>query len=131
MATHAVSDRTLQKYWRKAVLKSNHNRCIICGLIKPDEALECHHVIRRNHRVTRHDYRNGVPVCIGDCHRFAHTEEGKHEIRVRLGSEEMAYLYEREKRFIKDYRLALSHSIKEHELWELSILKKRIAEWED
>ena len=131
MKAHAVTDRTLQKYWRKAVLKSHYNRCIICGLIKPDSELECHHIIKRSHRVTRHDYHNGVPVCSGKCHRYAHTEEGKNEIRVRLGSEAMAYLYEREKWFIKDYRVALSHSIKEHELWELAILKKRIGEWED
>ena len=77
--THAVSDRTLQKYWRIAVLKKNHNTCVICGKIKPDSELECHHVIRRNHRVTRHDVKNGVPVCTGDCHRMAHTEKGKAE----------------------------------------------------
>ena len=127
--THAVSDRTLQKYWRIAVLKKNHNTCVICGKIKPDSELECHHVIRRNHRVTRHDVKNGVPVCTGDCHRMAHTEKGKADIRDSLGASHMDYLYERENVFIKDYKIALSYSTKELEEFELNRLKEVISRY--
>ena len=127
MASHAVSDSTLQKYWRQAVLKRNHNTCIVCGIIKSSGYLECHHIIRRGHRVTRHDSMNGIPVCVGECHRKAHTERGKADIRTKLGETHMDYLYEKEAIFIKDYRAALEHSPAEHERFELANLKAELA----
>ena len=83
MGNHAVSDRTLQKYWRLAVLALHHNRCIICGKTRRPVDLECHHIIKRRHRVTRHDAINGVPVCTGECHQIAHTQRGQ---QLMLGS---------------------------------------------
>ena len=66
-----VTDRTMQRWWRRAVLVKNFHRCAVCGQVKPSESLECHHLIRRRYRVTRHDWRNGVPVCAGECHSIA------------------------------------------------------------
>ena len=66
-----VTDRTMQRWWRRAVLIKNYHRCAICGRVRPSEQLECHHLIRRRYRALRHDWRNGVPVCAGACHLTA------------------------------------------------------------
>lgn len=124
MGNHFVSDRTLQKYWRLAVLKKHHNTCVICGKIRQAQDLECHHIIKRRHRVTRHDVMNGAPVCTGECHQIAHTQRGQQLIRDRLGSSHVEYLYERENVLVKDYKDALSYSTKELEQYELENLKK-------
>jgi hypothetical protein len=82
------TDKTMQKWWRLAVLRANGNQCAVCGLIRPDHELECHHLIKRRFRILRHDYRNGVPVCIGDCHRKADANSGwliqKHPYRDHI-----------------------------------------------
>ena len=140
MGNHAVSDRTLQKYWRLAVLALHHNRCIICGKTRQPEDLECHHIIKRGHRVTRHDVKNGVPVCITPieidgqittCHKIAHTKVGQRIIDGRLGASHCEYLDEREKVMIKDYKNALSYSTKELEKYELEKLKKVIGNYQE
>jgi hypothetical protein len=74
---------------------------------------------------------NGVPVCVGECHRYAHTERGKAEIRAKLGETHMDYLYEKEGIFIKDYLMALEHSQAEHEKYELARLKKELAMYQE
>ena len=126
-----VSDRTLQRYWRKAVLLIHGNRCIICGKKKEDSGLESHHLVKRRKRVLKHDAKNGVPVCVGECHQVAHTRKGERLIADRLGAAQLEYLEERESWLIKDYRFSLSHSKEEHEEWELARLKEVIAKYQE
>jgi hypothetical protein len=124
---HFVTDRTLQRYWRLAILKKYHSTCVICGIMRQDSELQCHHIIRRNHRVTRHDVMNGVPVCTGDCHLTAHKKIGQRIIDERLGASHMEYLYEKENVMVKDYKNALSYSTQELEKYELEKLSKIIG----
>lgn len=131
MGNHFVTDGTLQKYWRLAVLKKHHNTCLICGKIRQAQDLECHHIIRRNHRITRHDVMNGAPVCKLECHRIAHTQRGLDLIKNKLGEAHLEYLYERENVMIKDYKTALSYSTVELERFELERLKEGLSMYED
>ena len=71
-----MTDRTMQVWWRRAVLRANQNTCAVCGKVRPDNELECHHLVKRRYRLLRHDWRNGVPVCVGECHRYADTTTG-------------------------------------------------------
>jgi len=70
------ADSTLDAAWRKAVLQSYHYRCGMCGLSWESGGLECHHIIRRRKKLTRWDWRNGIPLC-ADCHPKAHTKQGE------------------------------------------------------
>ena len=124
-----VSDRTLQRKWRKAVLLAHGNRCVICGLRKPDSELECHHIIPRRKRVLRHDHYNGVPVCVGECHQKAHTEAGKLVIWDEIGHDRRDRLLDREGWLVKDHRDALSFSKAEHEEWENARLEAVIKSY--
>lgn len=70
------SDSTLQKHWRKACISLHCygiERCKVCNTVGP---VEVHHIIRRRHRMTRHDPHNGIPVCV-KCHKMMHTKEGE------------------------------------------------------
>lgn len=87
--------------WRYAVLAEHDCRCFICGHPYIDE-LECHHVVKRSHRVLRWDWRNGVPLC-AEHHRWAHTGQGRRDIEDRLGPVRRDYLYRRERVTIKDF----------------------------
>lgn len=127
-----VSDSTLQRYWRKAVLLNHHNTCIICGKKKEDSDLECHHIIYKSqNRPLRHDPKNGVPTCKYGCHKKAHTSIGKKIITDYLGAAHTNYLYKRENWFVKDLRKAMSFSQHEHEKWELARLKEVIAKYQE
>jgi hypothetical protein len=117
----AVSDSTLQRYWRKAVLAYHRNTCIICGLRKPDEELECHHIARRRIAFLRHDYRNGVPVC-HECHKIAHTKKGEQIIARK--HEFYEYLLDHENIRIKDWLQQTGQSRDEFLLGELKELKE-------
>lgn len=69
------TDSTLNKLWRKAVLLQWNNQCARCGNTDVS-ILQCHHIIRRRHKVMRHSYRNGITGC-PECHRFYHTKQGE------------------------------------------------------
>jgi hypothetical protein len=98
-----MTDRTMQIWWRRAVLRKHHNICAVCGRVKPDNELQAHHLVKRRYRLLRHDWRNGVPVCAGECHNYADTTTGTSEIlgRHRYGP----YLGDivRTYRTVKDY----------------------------
>ena len=66
----AVSDSTLTKLWRQAVLASWGHQDPISGTWG-DENLECHHIIKRKHWVTRWDWKNGIPLT-AESHRWMH-----------------------------------------------------------
>ena len=70
------ADSTLNHWFRKAVLQSYHSRCGICGLPWQAGALEAHHIIKRHRKLTRWDWRNGIPLCV-ECHALAHTKKGE------------------------------------------------------
>ena len=67
----------MQRWWRKAVLIKGLHRCAICGRCRPADELDAHHLIRRRYRALRHDWRNGVPVCRGECHIIADQNSAK------------------------------------------------------
>lgn len=85
-----ISDSYLFKLWRQAVLKLWGNRCAFCGnpII---EDIECHHIVRRRHKVLRWDYRNGIPLCSKKvnpkykltCHQYGHTKLGESLIKEK------------------------------------------------
>jgi hypothetical protein len=118
----APTDRTLQKYWRKAVLAYHKNTCIICGLPASDDQLECHHICRRRVAFLRHDYRNGVPVHVGECHRIAHTKKGEQIIARK--HEFYEYLLDHENIRIKDWLQQTRQSRDEFLIGELKELKE-------
>ena len=66
-----LSDISLLRLWRKAVLGHYGYRCIICG---QGGELEVHHCVHRGQaKLLRWDWRNGVPVHHGDCHAAANN----------------------------------------------------------
>ena len=93
--------------------------------------LESHHIIRRNHRVTKLDVMNGVPVCKLECHGIAHRNSGKRIIDERLGASHCEYLDERENILVKDYKMAMSFSTMGLEEYELANLKKELAKYQE
>lgn len=119
-----MTPRYLQMLWRAAVLEHHKRRCAVCGLIKSEDQLECHHLVKRRYRVLRNDYRNGVPACVGECHNYADTSVGTAQILVK--HEFADYLIGRMKQFktIKDYRMWRGISQKEHEKEEADELKR-------
>lgn len=141
----AVSESTLQRHWRRAVLLEWGNYCPICGERGADDELQCHHIVHRRHRLLRHDRRNGVPVhhariyrYIDDsneecghraitCHQFADTLTGREMIRESLDLERWEYIKERELRNVKDFLVAAGMSRSELEDYELKMLKNFIG----
>ena len=120
-----MTDRYLQKYWRISVLVINNYKCIICGRRRDPSDLECHHIIKRRRLFLRHDWKNGVPVCV-ECHGKAHTLYGSGIIASR--HEWMDYLMDNENVNIKDYLVAHGMTRDEFLQMELDELKKIIAD---
>lgn len=126
----AVSEATFNKHFRQAGLKKNHNTCIICGKIKPDDELQIHHIIERGRcRPLKWDPMNGVCTCTEGCHGYAHTKKGFAEVAAKLGDSHMDYLYEREQLLEPTYRSALGFTKDELHIWELNRLKEIISRY--
>ena len=121
MKKKSVSDSTLRKYWKLAVIEHYGMVCQICG--KEHEALDCHHIVHRKKRVLRWHWYNGVPVCRDGCHNFADTLAGRDEIRFKIGEEKYTYLKTNEKWLYKDflrrYNGITDNEFREYELKEL------------
>lgn len=146
MKSKGVSDRTLQKYFRKCVLLIHGNMCIICDEKDTDENLQCHHVVHRVHRVLRHNPKNGVPVHhakpyhweydeegntrVLTCHEFADTLAGREMVAEKLGGERMEHIKAREGWTVKDFLIAARLSREGMERWELKRLKEIIAKYQ-
>lgn len=70
--------------FRQKVWQRDHGCCRCCGravlrTIELDPRRgECHHIVRREHRATRYDPRNGVLLCLSPCHEAV----TRHEIRI-------------------------------------------------
>ena len=101
MKKKSVSDSTLRKYWKLAVLKHYGNTCQICG--KTHDGIDIHHIVHCKKRVLRWDQFNGVPVCRDGCHAYSDTLSGRDEIRFKIGDKRYVYLKENEKWLYKDY----------------------------
>lgn len=89
MSTSAksVSDSTLYRLWRRAVLAYWGYRDPISGVYDPSgERFQCHHYVRRRRYLLRWDHRNGIPLT-PESHRFAHTGAGEARVRALLDSE--------------------------------------------
>lgn len=91
----APADSTLQKHWRLAVKAVHGDACKICG----ERPVQIHHCVKRRYLVLRHDWRNGLPLCV-ECHAKADTILGRAEIAKHL---DMDYLSQWEGVTVKDY----------------------------
>jgi 5-methylcytosine-specific restriction endonuclease McrA len=56
------------KLWGQA-MHDMYQHCAKCG---SPIFLEAHHIIHRNHKLTRHDLLNGIMLC-RSCHAWAHA----------------------------------------------------------
>lgn len=124
--TKTVSDSTLSKLWRKAVLAYWGYRDPISGLCDPSgEILQCHHIVRRRRFVLRWDYRNGIPLT-AESHAYAHTGAGGERVRELVNTK---YLDEMEGWDKKSY--FATHGITEGEfrLEKMAELRAVIEEW--
>jgi len=57
------------KLWGQAM----HRFYPICAMCANGRPLEAHHIIHRNHKLTRHDFRNGIMLCRYH-HAWAHAK---------------------------------------------------------
>jgi hypothetical protein len=119
-----MTDRTMQRYWRAAVLVQNHFTCAVCHKYQHPNNLEAHHLVKRRYRLLRHDVRNGVLVCCGVCHQYADTATGTAEILTT--SPYRVYLTDavRKWRTYKDFLISIGKSEAEHTAIQLAELKK-------
>lgn len=119
------ADSTLNQWWRRAVLQSYHNRCGICGLPWQAGALECHHIIKRRQKLTRWNWKNGIPLCV-ECHALAHTKKGELFISRRHPYYEDLVTMEQVK--YKDYLLTTGLTENEFRGKLLKDLKEKVGE---
>lgn len=103
-----LSDRYMMKLWRQAVLIKWGGKCIFCQESNQD-VLECHHIKKRKHKLTRYLVDNGVPVCkvkYGEkmsCHQRAETFEGQEIIKKLIGEKTLVKIDQLAHQTIKDY----------------------------
>lgn len=99
--TAGVSDSTLNKLWRQAMLVYWNYRDPVSGHYDPTgETLQCHHIVYRRHYLLRWDVRNGVPLT-AESHYAVH-----HDIGARRALEEkvnLAYLEDMGRKTKKDF----------------------------
>ena len=119
------ADATLNHWFRKAVLASYHYRCGICGLSWTSGALEAHHIIKRRRKLTRWDYRNGIPLC-KECHTLAHTKAG--EMIISRRHPYYNDLVNMECINFKDYLLTTGGTENEFRYRMLKELKEKVGE---
>jgi ankyrin repeat protein len=113
------SDSTLMSWWRKAVKAVQGESCVLCGATP----VECHHIIKRRKKLTRYDWRNGLPLCPG-CHSLSDTIRGREAIAEHV---DMDYLRDHDGVILKEW--LASHGMTEQEFLqaELDELKDVVA----
>lgn len=81
------------KEWRLAVLQAYGNECFICSSKK---LLNCHHIIPREFKETRHDVKNGIVLCPLH-HKWGMFSAHKNPIWFiqRIPKGDLKYLFER------------------------------------
>lgn len=97
-----LSDGRLQKLWRLAVIATW--RADPLSGERQEELLQCHHLVYRRYWITRHDWRNGVPLS-PESHRRVHGIEGNSVILDLLTPEHRLYLVTLQRWTKKDYLL--------------------------
>jgi len=112
----APSDSNLQVWWRKAVKAIHGDACKICGA----QPVQIHHMVKRRKVVLRHDWRNGLPLCV-ECHAGIDTIKGRNYIAQYL---DMDYLSGWESVTFKDYLVLHGMTRAEFLNNELDELKK-------
>jgi hypothetical protein len=98
-----LSDSTLIKLWRQAVITTYGGKCVICQAIGN---LECHHIVHCKIKVLRWDRDNGVPVCPSlrsNCHQFADSLAGREIVKQVIGQERYNHIKELEHVLFKDF----------------------------
>ncbi len=95
------TDKYILKLWRQAVLKNNKSQCFLCGNMNVDE-LECHHIVKRRHKILRYDLWNGIPVCRMTCHNLIDSLKGRRKLRETY-PERLDYLEKYENMTFKEY----------------------------
>ena len=94
-----MTEKTVDRLFRKAVLHNNGPRCQACGTI--DVPLEVHHIYSRGFDLIRWDLGNGMVLC-KDCHGWAHNSgfvKGLRAalpkiVRDRLETQKKVFLFE-------------------------------------
>lgn len=123
--TKTVSDSTLHKLWRKAVLAWWGYRDPISGLCDPTGGIfQCHHIVYRRHFLLRWDYRNGIPLT-DESHRYAHTGAGRARVREMVFTD---YLDEMERWDKKSWLLKEGITEGEFRLQKMAELRRIIEE---
>ena len=79
-------EKKLDELWRKAVIKRDGGKCIICGSQKN---LAAHHILSRRHKATRWLLENGVTLCTAHHIYGVHLDPVPYvnEFRRRFGNE--------------------------------------------
>jgi len=126
MKKKPLSDRYLMILWRKAILLANGNRCFFCGNTNVNE-LECHHLVHRSAYILRWDWRNGIPVCVGKCHRLAHRLEGA--MMIANAHKFIYYLRKNENVTLMEYCLKNGITKEEFRRQAAKELKEKIKEY--
>ena len=124
----SVSDSTLHRLWRRAVLAYWNYTDPIDGTYGA-ENLECHHIVKRKHFVTRWDWRNGLPLS-AKSHRWVH----EHTVAANKILPELidtTYLEEMERYIKPDFLAAHGWTEDEFRLHVKGELLKVIEEYED
>lgn len=121
------TDRYLEMLWRKAVLAEFKNRCAYCGNLNIDE-IECHHIVKRRHKILRWDWKNGVTGCKHTCHKFYHTVKGGWWIATKHIY--YSYLLEMEGQY-KQYLVENGFTDTDFRRIKVSELKNKIKEHEN
>ena len=112
----SYSDSYMLNLWRKAVKTYDGDQCIFDG----QTPVECHHIVKRRHFVTRYDHKNGIPLC-SNCHYLADTILMKKMILNYIGEKRYNYLIDREMISKKEFLL-------EHALTEFEFKKSQVEE---
>ena len=102
MKSKPLSESSMAKLWRQAVLIKCKHRCYLCG-VYGDENLECHHIIKRRYKSTRWYWKNGTSLCHA-CHSAVET---KSAVRRELENN-WQYMDELDEMNMTDYKTMLS-----------------------
>jgi hypothetical protein len=119
------SENYLNQLWRKAVLADHGNRCAYCGNTRTQE-IECHHIVKRRHKILRWEWRNGIPGCRYKCHMFYHTKAG--ELWIAENHKHYKLLLDHETIVYKQYLLDVKLTDAEFRELEILELKTKIKE---
>jgi hypothetical protein len=102
-----VSDSTLNKLWRQAVLAYwRYTDPVSHTVDTSGDSLQCHHIIPRRRYVTRWDYRNGLPLT-AKSHKWMHEQPLEAAEWISANVPDYEYLVKMGGRLKKEYLLSL------------------------